>query len=106
MIWKPDFTRKAQNYPEMLRHNKFVNFSCKQPDEYDTMKTACRLPDIPVIRYTENTISRISYIHPSRFKNLAPDYNKPKASGNPDKKAVTGIVPNLIVPAYLPVIEK
>ncbi|XP_060562939.1 uncharacterized protein LOC132722448 [Ruditapes philippinarum] len=104
LIWNPNFARKAQRYPDMMKHTKYVNFTCKHPDKYDVIKTRGKLPDI---RYTENTISRISYVNPSRFKDLAPNYNKlPKVVGNPNKKAVTGIVPNLVVKQYLPVIEK
>jgi hypothetical protein len=75
--------------------SEYVNFTCKHPDKYDVIKTRGKLPDI---RYTENTISRISYVNPSRFKDLAPNYNKlPKVVGNPNKKAVTGIGTHLLV---------
>lgn len=66
----------------------FVNFSCCHPNKYEYIKTKEKLPDI---RYTENTVSRMSYIHPSRYQNLAPDYKTRTVVPNPDKKAVAGI---------------
>lgn len=61
-----------------------VNFSCKYPEEFNYVK---RPGEHPVVTYTENTISRQSYICPSRFPSLKPKYSLK----GPEKKAVTGI---------------
>ncbi|KAL4218615.1 hypothetical protein ACF0H5_021205 [Mactra antiquata] len=105
LIWHPDLARKAGRYPDMMRHTRHVNFSCKHPEKLESLKKSgeTHLPDI---RYTENTISRESYINPARYKLLTSELSSHKAMVNPDKKAVQGIVPNLLVKQYLPVIDR
>ncbi|KAK6176025.1 hypothetical protein SNE40_014390 [Patella caerulea] len=54
----------------------------------------------PDIQYTENTISRVSFRDPARFKCLNFKLNTTRYGYTPTQVIAKGIVPDLTPPAY------
>ncbi|ESP04543.1 hypothetical protein LOTGIDRAFT_237300 [Lottia gigantea] len=94
-IWNPNFYKYDQRVPNMMEHLDRVNFSCGK-----LTYAPRRLGKMPNIKYTESTVSRVSYRNPYLLPALDSKMKSTRYGYTPISQQARGIVPDLSPPRY------